>query len=338
MERQKDRRGVFRERQKELKEKMGPGERRAANKKSPGKGAGFLIAVLAAAAVLAALRGGKIPGNYNGRAPKIEKSMETERNMEIEENVEMKDPAETGEAGKTEADVPLPVNEEEEALLKSLYQVMEKKELDQAAEILNSQEELLKTLVQETLGGKKYLYWQEETAGGLTGHMKELTGETEGRGLAVTRFNTVFYGEFSGGKPEGDCTAVQAMVLAEPRFTYADGEWKNGKMNGHGKTGYRYYENAPEAGFVMAEKEGTYQENLMDGDFAYTAKNAGGEQLCWHMQAKDGVTVLSEEWIYQKNNGTYMLPSKEAPERAYVLSENQAETIMWNNLIVWDEQ
>ena len=33
-----------------------------------------------------------------------------------------------------------------------------------------------------------------------------------------------------------------------------------------------------------------------------------------------------------------MLPSKEAPERAYVLSENQAETIMWNNLIVWDEQ
>ena len=213
LERQKDRRGVFRERQKELKEKMGPGERRAANKKSPGKGAGFLIAVLAAAAVLAALRGGKIPGNYNGCAPEIEKNMETEKNMEIEENMEMEDPVETGEAEKTEetkAGVPLPVNEEEEALLKSLYQVMEKKELDQAAEILNSQEELLKTLVQETLGGKKYLYWQEETAGGLTGHMKELTGETEGRGLAVTRFNTVFYGEFSGGKPEGDCTAVQA--------------------------------------------------------------------------------------------------------------------------------
>ncbi len=326
---------MFRERRAEL------GDKRMAHKKSPGRGAGFLIAVLAAAAVLAALRRGKIPGNYNGCAPEIEKNMETEKNMEIEENMEMEDPVETGEAEKTEetkAGVPLPVNEEEEALLKSLCQAMEKRELDQAAEILNSQEDILKTLVQETLGGKKYLYWQEETAGELTGRMEELTGETEGRGLAVTRFNTVFFGEFSKGKPEGDCAAVQAMILAEPRFTYADGEWKNGKMNGHGKTGYRYYENAPEAGFVMAEKEGTYQENLLEGDFAYTAKNAEGEQLCWHMQAKDGVTVLSEEWIYQKNNGTYMLPSKEAPERAYVLSENQAETIMWNNLIVWDEQ
>lgn len=297
-----------------------------AHKKSPGKGASLLIAILAVLAVLAVFRGGEIPGNYGRGTP------ETEKNVEMEETVEI------GETEETKAPVSLPVNEEEEALLNSLCQAMEKKELDQAAEILNSQEELLKTLVQETLGGKKYLYWQEENAGEPTGHMEEITGETEGKGLAVTRFNTAFFGEFSRGKPEGNCTAVQAMVLAEPRFTYADGEWKNGKMNGHGKTGYRYYENAPEAGFVMAEKEGRYQENLLEGDFAYTTENAKGERLCWNIQAKNGVTVLSEEWIFHKNSGTYMLPSGEDSERAYVLSESQAETIMWNNLIVWDEQ
>lgn len=326
----KNRQTGLKDRQERFKNRQtGSKSRQEAHKKGPEKRAVLLtgiLMILVILAVLAVIRGGDIPGNYDGRIPGTEK------------NVEMEESAETAETKEAEAQIPLPVNEKEEALLRSLYRAMEKKEPDQAARILNSQEDLLKTLVQETLDGKKYLYWQEEAEGELTGYMEEMTGETKGRGLAVTRFNTVFFGEFSGGKPEGDCAAVQAMVLAEPRFTYADGEWKNGKMNGHGKTGYRYYENAPETGFVMAEKEGRYQENLLEGDFTYIAENAGGEQLCWDMQAKNGVTVLSEKWVRHKNNGTYMLPSKEDSGRAYVLSESQAETIMWNNLIVWDEQ
>lgn len=291
---------------KELKSRL------AAHKKRLGMGA-VLIAV-----VLAAVWGGKKPGSHKNQTPE---SVETAGMKETEET-----------------QIPLPVDEKEETLLKALYQAMEKKEMDRAAEIINSEEEVLKNLVQETLAGKKYLYRMEEEDGEVTGRMEELTKETEGKGLAVTRFNTIFFGEFSGGKPEGDCAAVQAMVLTEPRFTYADGEWKNGKMNGHGKTGYRYYENAPETGFVMAEKEGVYQENLLEGDFTYTAENAGGERLRWSMQAEHGVTVLSGQWTFYENNGTYMLPSEEDPGRAYVLSESQAQTVMWNNLITWDEQ
>lgn len=131
--------------------------------------------------------------------------------------------------------------------------------------------------------------------------------------------------------------AIQAMVLDEPRYTYADGIWSGGKMNGEGKTGYRYYENAPESGFVMTEKAGSYKDNLLDGSFLYRAETAGGDRIHWEMEADNGVTVLSDGWVHYEDRKEYMLPSVEDSLRAYVLKEDQISTVLWNNLILWDE-
>lgn len=227
----------------------------------------------------------------------------------------------------------------EESLLSALYGELSRGELKGAAELINENEEELRTLVQETLGGEKYCYYEETDP--MTGEelhrLKALSEENEERGMVVTRYNTVFFGSFFGGKPEGECLAIQAMVLNEPRYTYAEGTWSGGKMNGSGRTGYRYYENAPEGGFVMAEKSGTYRENLLDGDFVYWAEYESREKLHWELEADMGVTVLSGAWVYYANRGEYMLPSREDASRAYALKKEQAGAVLWNNLIQWDE-
>lgn len=231
------------------------------------------------------------------------------------------------------------VSAEEEELLSGLYRELKRGELGRTAEIMNENEEQLKALLQDTLGGGKYCYYEEtDPETGEEHHkMKELTEEGEETGMVITRYNTVFFGNFCGGRPEGTCLAVQAMVLNEPRYTYADGLWSKGKMNGEGKTGYRYYENVPEGAFGMTEKNGTYKENLLDGSFSYRAEYGSGEKLHWEMEADRGVTVLSEAWVYYEDREEYMLPSREDASRAYVLKEDQAGAVLWNNLILWDE-
>lgn len=234
---------------------------------------------------------------------------------------------------------PLPVSKEEEELLSGLYRAMEQRRLTDAAEILNENEEQFKILVQETLAGEKYCYY-EETAGedGQELHrMEVLRKDGEQKGMVITRYNTAFFGGFSDGAPEGDCVAIQAMVLQEPRYTYAAGKWTAGKMNGEGKTGYCYYENAPESGFVMMEKAGVYENNLLNGSFTCRTENRDGECLHWEMEAESGVTVLTGGWTYYGYRNEYMLPSVEDSARAYVLKEEQTGAVLWNNLILWDE-
>lgn len=237
------------------------------------------------------------------------------------------------EAAETEPTVLLPVDEEEEELLAGLYVAMEKKDLSLAAKLLNGNQETLKQLVKETLGGKRYLFFEEEGRR----RMEELSRIGEGRGLVLSRFNTAFFGNFKAGRPEGDCTAIQAMVLKQPRYTFAAGEWKQGKLDGKGETGYRYYEAAPEGGYRAIKKKGTYVENLLDGPFAYEAESGNGNVFSWNMEAKAGVTVLSESWEYSQSQKEYRLYAECAPDRPYILSEDRADDVMWNNLILWME-
>lgn len=226
----------------------------------------------------------------------------------------------------------------EAELLRGLYLAMERGMLTQAAELLNENEDQFKRLLEETFDGRKYLFSvRKEEDGTAIDTVCELTEDTAGNGLVLTRFNTVFFGNFAGGKPEGDCLAIQTMVLDLPRYTYADGRWKDGKMNGPGTTGYRYYEETPEGSFTVTEKVGTYADNLLTGEFTYRVENQNGEALTWHMEAEGGVTVLSDHWTHYEFKGDYLLPSEEDEERAYVLPADRLETVMWNNLILWDE-
>lgn len=232
----------------------------------------------------------------------------------------------------------LPVNEDEADLLSALYRTMVRGSYIETANILNEYETEFEHLLTESLAGDKYCYAEKEYENGQVIRMMEpLSKSGRVEGMVITRFNTVFYGSFLDGMPDGECHAIQAMVLDEPRYTFAEGIWRQGKMEGEGKTGYHYYLDAPESGFVMTEKAGIYAENLLDGAFVYRVESGDGEKLSWNMEAEKGVTVLNDSWVYYPFRKEYMLGSAEDAARSYVLSEEKAGTVLWNNLILWDE-
>lgn len=233
----------------------------------------------------------------------------------------------------------LPVNENEAELLSALYRSMVRGSYVETANILNEYESEFERLLSETFAGEQYCYTEKEYDNGQVIRMLEpLSKSGRMEGMVVTRFNTVFYGSYLDGMPDGECHAIQAMILDEPRYTFADGIWKQGRMNGEGRTGYHYYLDAPETGFVMTEKEGVYADNLLDGAFTYRVKNGEGEKLSWKMEARQGVTLLNDNWIHYPFRNEYMLGAEEDAARAYVLSEDKAEAVLWNNLILWDEK
>ena len=230
------------------------------------------------------------------------------------------------------------IGEVEMELLSNLYDTMVRSSYAETARLLNENEEKFKEILTTTLSGKRYCYWEtvyEE--GKIVRHMEPLKTEGEMEGMVLTRFNTVFYGKYVDGKPDGECHAIQAMILDEPRYTYAEGIWAAGKMNGEGKTGYHYYQSAPDSGFIMAEKSGAYEDNLLDGEFLYQTESLTGEKLSWKIEAKEGVTVINERWSHYPLRSEYMLGSEENSARAYVLSEEKTTAILWNNLILWNE-
>ena len=231
----------------------------------------------------------------------------------------------------------LPVSEGEEKLLTDLYGFLEKKDMVRAAELLNENQEQLKVLVNKTFADETLLFYTERTAQGeILYRMRRMEPGVFGKGMVLTRFNTVFFGSFSDGVPEGECLAVQTVILDYPRYTFADGIWEIGKMNGEGRTGYRYYAGKPEGSFESILKTGNFADNLMDGDLVYEADNGSGRVLHWNIRAERGVTVLDENWTWYAFSGEYMLRSEEDEDRAYVIPEETKEQIRWNNLILWE--
>ncbi len=254
------------------------------------------------------------------------------------QNAENQEPSMAAETTVEVVQEELPVNEKEEILLSTLYKTMVSGSDIDTARVLNENEKDLTTLLTETLQGEKYCYWEEEQESGETiRFMEPLTDSEFTKGMVITRYNTVFYGSYKNGKPNGICHAIQAMVLDEPRYTFADGMWIDGKMEGKGSTGYRYYLNAPANGYVMTEKTGTYAQNLLNGTFVYQTESNIGEKLSWEMEADMGVTVINDDWKHYPLLKQYMLSALEDSARAYVLTEERAGALIWNNLITWNE-
>ncbi|MCI7794922.1 MAG: hypothetical protein MR528_01280 [Lachnospiraceae bacterium] len=235
-----------------------------------------------------------------------------------------------------DTDSTFPLNDEETKMFSDLYAAMAAGRCSQAAGILNEMEAGWIRVMTETLEGSVWLYREyTDEDGEIVKTMEPFSDTTEGTGLAVTRYHTAFFGDFSEGMPNGTCLALQAMVLDEPRYTFAEGEWIDGKMNGEGKTGYCYYANAPKSGFVRTEKAGNYCDNLLDGPFVYRTESGYGETITWRMEAEQGKIVLTDRWSYSSYQKEYSLPSEEDPQRSYVLSEEKVANVMWNNLIHW---
>lgn len=232
----------------------------------------------------------------------------------------------------------LSVGKTEEELLSTIYETMVAGSYAETARLLNENETMFSELLTESFDGEKFCYWETEYENGtVIRNLEPLTRNEAMEGMVLTRYNTVFYGSFVNGKPEGECHAIQAMVLDEPRYTFAEGIWENGKMNGEGRTGYHYYLAAPEKGFIMTDKSGVYVDNLLHGKFIYQTESVLGETLSWEIEAEKGVTVLNYRWKEYPFRKGYSLEAREDSSRTYVLSEEKAGALLWNNLITWDE-
>ena len=70
---------------------------------------------------------------------------------------------------------------------------------------MDSGEEELVTLFYEVMDGARYLY-----------DGRSFSQSMEGEGLVLTMPKTLYYGTFKGGRPEGECTALQVVELDAP--------------------------------------------------------------------------------------------------------------------------
>lgn len=212
------------------------------------------------------------------------------------------------------------------AAMNLLAEAMKAGDKVKAARILLDEKEVFRQIFYELMGSARYLY-----ADGV------LSQELEGRGLVLTSGGTCFYGEFRGGRPEGGCTALQAVELDKPRCDYAEGSWSGGYMDGPGILGYSYFDGAPDGEALEVKKEGRFVKDRMNGEIVYSITSQGGETNTWEMNVENGVTQLDDRW-QQPGEDKYQLAAQNAPDRAYVLTSEEAAAARWVNLLVWELQ
>lgn len=163
----------------------------------------------------------------------------------------------------------------------------------------------------------------------------------DGTGIVFLKPTVVFYGDFKNGMPEGTVSAISVLSLEEgKRYDYSYGSWKNGKMNGNGECGYRYYDGVTQDITVKTSKNGMFQDDLMQGDITYSSTNRQGETAVWQFQTKDGVIVLNDRWIKEtdaKGAVIYKLLANGEKDHAYALSERAIGEDRWRNLISFSQ-
>lgn len=163
----------------------------------------------------------------------------------------------------------------------------------------------------------------------------------DGTGIVFLKPTVVFYGDFKNGMPDGTVSAISVLSLEEgKRYDYSYGSWKNGKMNGSGECGYRYYDGVTQDITVKTSKNGMFQDDLMQGDITYSSTNRQGETAVWQFQTKDGVIVLNDRWIREidaKGAVIYKLLANGEKDHAYALSERAIGEDRWRNLILFSQ-
>lgn len=214
---------------------------------------------------------------------------------------------------------------QQEKVMQMLMESLKQGNLEQGARLMEKEEETLLSMFYETMESGRYLY---------DGH--ELKVELEGQGIVFTKANTVYYGTFGGGKPEGECVALQVVDLGQPRYDFSKGMWRNGMMEGQGITGYCYYDGSPQGEARDIQKEGVFSQDLMEGEVLYTSENEHDEKSTWRFEVLNGVIKTDQRWNYVENTKEYQLAAQENDNHAYVAGEDQIGLPMWKNLLAWE--
>lgn len=234
---------------------------------------------------------------------------------------------ETTKVPETEAELPnvLEISAAEQAILKELWKHLENRDYEAAARVLNDNEEQLQIFFYTTLEAGDWFY-----------DGTQLTDTESGSGLVFRRPTAVFYGNIENGCPQGAGIALQAVRMQAGRYDYVAGVWKDGKLEGEGINGYRYYEQPDEEVLLEVKKEGRFHENLMNGTVTYTSVNRDGELSKWTIEVQEGVTVLNDSWTFKDDKQEYQLPADDDDTHVYVLPEKQAGQVIWKNLLEWE--
>ena len=209
--------------------------------------------------------------------------------------------------------------------VKRIDSALSSQDMEQAARILDKEQDILATLFYENMAGSRYLYTSSR-----------LSFRHEGEGMVFTMPGTVFYGFFKDGKPRGECLALQFINVDSPRYNYSYGIWRNGKMTGYGSTGYCYYENVPLGENVKTVKQGNFKDDLLEGEISYETKDIDGTISHWYMAVSEGVTVIDTRWTRLEESKEYQLMSADAQSHAYLIGDDQIGQVMWMNLLGWD--
>lgn len=126
------------------------------------------------------------------------------------------------------------------------------------------------------------------------------SGQPEGTGIACYADNTYYYGQWSGGKREGQGEWIRYYVYYDDDLTSDRaytmhmyiGEWANDMPNGDGQEHY-------ELDMSQAAKNenerylqnviGTFQDGLYSGEMYLTTLNVDGNQEEWNGFAEEGI-------------------------------------------------
>lgn len=219
------------------------------------------------------------------------------------------------------------LDNQQEELLRQLWYKLEENNLVEAAAILNQNQTQFNDLFYDIMGGEPFRY-----------DGNRVTGRLDGFGIVFKRAATVFYGNFVNGKPEGDVLALQVLELNAPRYDYAVGKWMNGKMNGFGTIGYHYYEGIEGEESKEVEKQGMFQDDMMNSEITYTSINSEEISTTWHFKVSEGGLNTDERWKYDEELKTYSLLSDSDEHHAYVVKEEDLDKKLWKNIISWIEE
>lgn len=205
----------------------------------------------------------------------------------------------------------------------ALFQELSQGDLEAAARRLEEQAGLFAGLYYETMGERPYRFDGEA-----------FWEELPGKGMVFAGPSLVFFGDFGEKGPEGDCLALQAVSLSAPRYDYARGSWRDGKMEGEGETGYRYYQESPEGEPVFASRRGEFSQDRMEGEVSYQTQDQEGGAAQWEFWAAGGVVQADQGWEHDGEAGEYRLLSEDG-KNEYVVKEEAIGEASWRNLLVW---
>lgn len=124
------------------------------------------------------------------------------------------------------------------------------------------------------------------------------SGQPEGTGIACYADNSYYYGQWAGGKREGQGEWIRYYIYYDEDLTSDRaytmhmymGEWANDMPNGDGQEHYELdMSQAAKDERYLQNVIGTFQDGLYSGEMYLTTLNVDGNQEEWNGFAEEGI-------------------------------------------------